>query len=637
MISSLRSITLPVFGLLLAGMSAPRAPETISPNDNRHTAGTLANGVLTIKLETRTGVWHPEGENGRAIEVAAWSEEGKALSTPGPVIRVPVGTEVHATVHNTFDQPLRVFGLGETRGLSDSVVVAPNATRSVQFKATTPGTYYYTGKRADGPFGLRANDDTQLNGVIVVDPANTRPNDRVFVISWWFTLDSTSETGLGRATMTINGLSWPHTERIDVVQGDSVHWRVINLTEADHPMHLHGFYFRMESKGNGVRDSLFDADAQRLGVTEVISPFQTMSFSWKPTQPGNWIYHCHYADHLSQIAELDTDKGMLDESMLSHHMSDRPHQMFGLVLGIHVTPHGTAVHSTGTPRAIRLTMREKANIYGKHPGYSFVMDGTPEAANPDAMPVPAPALILQKGQPVAITIVNHANDRAAVHWHGIELESYPDGVPGWSGSDNRILPSVGPGDSITVRFAPPRAGTFMYHSHFNEAEQISSGLYGPIIVLEPGQKFDPEMDRVLIFGAAGPARNVVVGPFPHFLMNGKEQPEPMDLKAGTRYRFRLINISDNMPLFVSLTAGDTPVTWRAVAKDGATLPDHQATSRPATLLFDPGEIYDFEFTPRAPGDLTLRFGPTPPPPGSPPPPPGFPPPPPTINVAVHVK
>ena len=637
MTRSFRYISVPMLGLLLAGMSAPRAPESISPNDNRHSAGTLANGVLTIKLEARAGVWRPEGENSRAIEVAAWAEEGKALSTPGPVIRVPVGTEVRATVHNTFDRPLSVYGLGKTRGMSDSVVVAPNSTRSVQFKATTPGTYYYTGKRGDGPFGLRPSDDSQLNGVIVVDPPNARTYDRVFVISWWFTLDSTSETGLGRATMAINGLSWPHTERIDVVQGDSVHWRVINLTEADHPMHLHGFYFRLESQGNGVRDSAFNANSQLLEVTQVITPFQTMSLSWKPTQPGNWIYHCHYADHLSQKVELDSDKGVLDESMLSHHMSDRPHQMFGLVLGIHVTPHGTAVHSTGNPRAIRLTMREKPNAYGKHPGYAFVMDGTPEAANPDAMPVPAPTLILEKGKPVAITIVNRAHDRAAVHWHGIELESYPDGVPGWSGSDNRILPSVGPGDSITVRFTPPRAGTFMYHSHFNEAEQISSGLYGPIIVVEPGQQFDPETNRVLIFGAAGPATNVVVGPFPNFLMNGQAQPGPMSMKAGTTYRFRLINISDNMPLAVSLNAADKPVVWRAVAKDGATLPASLATSRPAMLIFDPGEIYDFEYTPRSAGELALRFGPIPPPPGSPPPPPGVPAPPATINVAVHVK
>jgi len=637
MTRSFRYITVPVLGLLVAGMSAPRAPESISPNDNRHTAGTLANGVLTIKLEARVGLWRPEGENGRAIEVAAWSEEGKALSDPGPVIRVPVGTEVHATIHNTFDRPLNVYGFGKTRGMSDSVVVAPNSTRAVQFKATTPGTYYYTGKRGDGPFGLRPSDDTQLNGVIVVDPPNARAYDRVFVISWWFTLDSTSETGLGRATMAINGLSWPHTERVDVVQGDSVHWRVINLTEVDHPMHLHGFYFRLESQGNGVHDSLFNASSQLLEVTQVINPFQTMSLSWKPTQPGNWIYHCHYADHLSQKVELDSDKGVLDESMLSHHMSDRPHQMFGLVLGIHVTPHGTAVHSTGTARAIRLTMREKSNAYGKHPGYSFVMDGTPDAANPDAMPVPAPALILEKGKPVAITIVNRAHDRAAVHWHGIELESYPDGVPGWSGSENQILPSVGPGDSITVRFTPPRAGTFMYHSHFNEAEQISSGLYGPIIVVEPGQRFDPETDRVLIFGAAGPATNVVVGPFPNFLMNGQAQPGPMNLTPGTTYRFRLINISDNMPLAVSLNAGDKPVTWRAVAKDGATLPTSQATSRPAMLIFDPGEIYDFAYTPRSAGELALRFGPVPPPPGSPPPPPGVPAPPATINVAVHVR
>lgn len=111
----------------------------------------------------------------------------------------------------------------------------------------------------------------------------------------------------------------------------------------------------------------------------------------------------------------------------------------------------------------------------------------------------------------------------------------------------------------------------------------------------------------------------------------------MDLKAGTRYRFRLINISDNMPLFVSLNSGEKPVTWRAVAKDGATLPPSQATLRPARLMFDPGEIYDFEYTPSASGDLGLRFGPPPPLPGSPPPPPGFPPLPPTINVAVHVK
>ena len=51
----------------------------------------------------------------------------------------------------------------------------------------------------------------------------------------------------------------------------------------------------------------------------------------------------------------------------------------------------------------------------------------------------------------------------------------------------------------------------------------------------------------------------------------------------------------------------------AVAKDGYPLPPSQATLRPAALIFEPGEIYDFEYTPSAPGELAFRFGPVPPP------------------------
>lgn len=71
------------------------------------------------------------------------------------------------------------------------------------------------------------------------------------------------------------------------MQGDSVRWRVINLTESDHPMHLHGFYFRVDSKGNGVADSLYDRVHQRMAVTEVVNPFETMMLAWLPTRPGN--------------------------------------------------------------------------------------------------------------------------------------------------------------------------------------------------------------------------------------------------------------------------------------------------------------------------------------------------------------
>jgi hypothetical protein len=124
------------------------------------------------------------------------------------------------------------------------------------------------------------------------------------------------------------------------MQGDSARWHVINLTEVDHPMHLHGFYFQMEAKGDGVRDTVYARSAQRLAVTEIIQPFQTMSLAWSPDRPGNWIYHCHFIGHVSHLSSLDTERGELDEGALSHHGSDRPHQMYGLVLGIRVTPCG---------------------------------------------------------------------------------------------------------------------------------------------------------------------------------------------------------------------------------------------------------------------------------------------------------
>jgi FtsP/CotA-like multicopper oxidase with cupredoxin domain len=167
----------------------------------------------------------------------------------------------------------------------------------------------------------------------------------------------------------------------------------------------------------------------------------------------------------------------------------------------------------------------------------------------------------------------------------------------------------------------------MYHSHFDEFEQIAAGLYGPIVVTERGQRYDAETDRVLLFSDAGPTTNVVRGPFPPALLNGSVLPAPLDLRAGTTYRFRLINIRTDYMVALALLDDGKPARWRLVAKDGADLPKAQARVRPAELTFAPGEIYDVEYTPRAAGRLTLRFGPGPS---------RFPGPPPT-SVAVRVR
>jgi FtsP/CotA-like multicopper oxidase with cupredoxin domain len=279
------------------------------------------------------------------------------------------------------------------------------------------------------------------------------------------------------------------------------------------------------------------------------------------------------------------------------------------VMGISVKPNGAVAQSNKPHRAIRMLVRSRPNVYGGEPGYAFVLGGTADEANANALPVPGPTLVLQKDEPVAVTIVNQTTDRAAIHWHGIELESLPDGVPGWSGMGKEILPSIAPADSYTVRFTPPRAGTFMYHSHFNEFRQITSGLYAPIVVLEPGQKYDPETDRILMVSDGGPTKNVITGPFAPTVLNGQVAPVLADLRAGTKYRFRVIGITGDLPSSLAITKGGKPIEWRAVAKDGADLPANQAVTRKAELVFDPGEIFDFEYTPAAAGELQVAFGP----------------------------
>ena len=110
--------------VLLVSFGCVRAQETarsqasratlprIEANRNLSPAGALGAGVLTVRLEIREGEWYPEAETGPAVVVEAFAEEGRALQIPGPLIRVPEGTEVRATVRNVLAKgTARVYGL----------------------------------------------------------------------------------------------------------------------------------------------------------------------------------------------------------------------------------------------------------------------------------------------------------------------------------------------------------------------------------------------------------------------------------------------------------------------------------------------------------------------------------------------
>jgi FtsP/CotA-like multicopper oxidase with cupredoxin domain len=224
---------------------------------------------------------------------------------------------------------------------------------------------------------------------------------------------------------------------------------------------------------------------------------------------------------------------------------------------------------------------------------------SPERAAPQLI---GPPIMLTRGQPVEIELVNRSKQPTAIHWHGIELESYYDGVAGWTGTAQQTTPAINPGESFLVRMAPPRAGTFIYHTHWHDQDQLENGIYGPLVVLPTGQKFDPASDKTFLFSLG------IFEPFGTVLLiNGHPQPSPLRLVTGTKYRFRLINISpDNARMRASLRKAGTPVQWRIIAKDGADLPLAAATMQTAEFGITVGETYDFEYQASTPQDLALE-------------------------------
>jgi FtsP/CotA-like multicopper oxidase with cupredoxin domain len=231
---------------------------------------------------------------------------------------------------------------------------------------------------------------------------------------------------------------------------------------------------------------------------------------------------------------------------------------------------------------------------------SYVIADGGEPA-PDSVDIPGRPLVLTRGEPTAVTIVNRLSEPTAVHWHGLELDSYSDGMAGWSGFGPRIAPPVAPADSFVAHLTLERAGTFIYHTHINDLEQLSSGLYGAIVVLEPGERFDPSRDHVFVAGLDGPDDP------PHIVLNGDSLPPALELRAGVTHRLRFVNIGMANRVRFTLLQDTTVVAWRALAFDGATLPPAQATAGPARLVLAVGQTADFLFEPPAPGTYRLAL------------------------------
>jgi manganese oxidase len=144
-----------VLSLGLLAPVSPRRPtgahpgdaDRVRPNDNREPGGILREGTLSSRLEARVATWHPNAEDAPGVEMPAFAEEGGAAQIPGPLIRVPAGTEVEVSVRNPLADTLRVHGLyAQTRATAKAeppLALAPGKRRALRFRLEAPGTYHY--------------------------------------------------------------------------------------------------------------------------------------------------------------------------------------------------------------------------------------------------------------------------------------------------------------------------------------------------------------------------------------------------------------------------------------------------------------------------------------------------------------
>ncbi len=266
--------------------------------------------------------------------------------------------------------------------------------------------------------------------------------------------------------------------------------------------------------------------------------------------------------------------------------------------------------------------------------------------------IPGPVLEFNEGDLAIINVTNKMDEETSVHWHGLILPNFYDGVP------YLTTPPIEPGTTFQYRIPINQSGTYWYHSHTMLQEQ--KGVYGSIIIQPKDKTLDYDKDLVVVLsdwtnekpmnvlrnlkrgnewyqvkkGTAVPLSRVIkegaLGAqfkfwrdrmegadiadiyYPTFLSNGKKLVEYPEFKPGEKVRLRFINASASTYYWIDFGGGNPMV----VSSDGI---DVEPISK-SRFLFGIAETYDVivtipegtvEITATAQdgsGDTSLRIG-----------------------------
>ncbi|MGA8621780.1 MAG: multicopper oxidase domain-containing protein [Candidatus Sulfotelmatobacter sp.] len=180
--------------------------------------------------------------------------------------------------------------------------------------------------------------------------------------------------------------------------------------------------------------------------------------TWTPERAGNWLFHCYMLTHVSPTkAFAPKDGGAGNSSSPAH---DYSMGMAGLVLGVTLLPGATPPPSSAATTVARKLQLVISDNPGKIPLYNVEVNDPTTAAASDKKPpsLLGPPIVLTRGEATEIEVKNLSSNPTVIHWHGLELENYHDGVLGWSGYGQQTTPAIAPGTSFIAGMTPTRAG-----------------------------------------------------------------------------------------------------------------------------------------------------------------------------------
>ncbi len=171
---------------------------------------------------------------------------------------------------------------------------------------------------------------------------------------------------------------------------------------------------------------------------------------------------------------------------------------------------------------------------------------------------PGPLIEANQGDRIIVDFINNLPEETTIHWHGVRLSNENDGT-------HLTQEPVPPGGSFTYDFVVPDASLFWYHPHFNSAEQVYRGLYGPLLV--HGDDPLPEAtERVMVLSDLDLSSGQLVLPWSDGnqqlenamgylgntqLVNGQVSPV-LEVPSGGLERWRIVNASGARPFNLKL-------------------------------------------------------------------------------------